>query len=121
MEWKQGVGVDSLLPSIAETIGCDRVRFQLEMKSERKKPRNVEFRVEAPGTKSVAIAGTFNGWDSTKTPLLANGDGVWKVVLPLPQGRYEYRFVLDGQWVSDPQAKETVPNPFGGQNAVIVV
>jgi 1,4-alpha-glucan branching enzyme len=95
---------------------------QIKMKSERKKPRNIEFTLEAPGAKAVAIAGTFNGWDSTRTPLrAADGSGVWKVTMPLPQGRYEYRFIVDDGWVSDPQAKESVPNPFGGQNSVIIV
>jgi hypothetical protein len=32
---------------------------------------------------------------------------------PLPSGRYEYRFVVDGQWTDDPAAGETVMNPYG--------
>lgn len=49
------------------------------------------------------------------------GDGKWAKELALPPGRYEYRFVVDGQWVDDPAAKESVPNPVGGFNAVLVV
>ena len=47
--------------------------------------------------------------------------GNWVKELTLPPGRYEYRFVVDNQWVDDPAAKEIVPNPFGGVNAVLVV
>ena len=38
-----------------------------------------------------------------------------------PPGTYEYRLVVDGQWTTDPMAKETVPNPFGGRNSVLKV
>jgi hypothetical protein len=36
-------------------------------------------------------------------------------------GRHEYLFVVDGQWLPDPKAKESVQNPFGGRNSVLVV
>jgi hypothetical protein len=29
--------------------------------------------------------------------------------------------VVDGQWMPDPLAKETVPNPFGGRNSILKV
>ena len=34
---------------------------------------------------------------------------------------YEYCLVVDGRWMPDPQARETVPNPFGGRNSVLKV
>ncbi len=53
--------------------------------------------------------------------MICVGDGKWIKRLVLPPGRYEYRFVVDGQWLDDPAAKETVPNPLRGVNAVLVV
>jgi len=73
------------------------------------------------GATSVFIAGTFNGWSPDATPLLNTGNGSWTVEIGLPSGRHEYRFVVDGEWVNDPQAAETVPNTFDGVNAVLVV
>ena len=73
-----------------------------------------------PGASSVCIAGTFNDWSPDATPLLKVGDGSWAVEIAVPPGRYEYRFVVDGEWVGDPQATESVPNPFNGVNAVLV-
>ena len=49
------------------------------------------------------------------------GDGHWVKELTLPLGRYEYRFVVSGEWMDDPNAKEVVPNPHGGINAVLIV
>jgi hypothetical protein len=39
----------------------------------------------------------------------------------LAPGTYEYCFIVDGQWMPDPMARETVPNPFGGRNSVLKV
>jgi 1,4-alpha-glucan branching enzyme len=84
------------------------------------KAQTVELKIEVPQAKSVSVAGTFNNWDDKKTPLQKDGKG-WKAVLPLSPGRYEYKFVVDGQWVCDPKAKEAVQNDFGSSNSVLVV
>jgi hypothetical protein len=39
----------------------------------------------------------------------------------LALGTYEYCLVVDGQWMPDPLARETVPNRFGGRNPVLTV
>jgi 1,4-alpha-glucan branching enzyme len=74
-----------------------------------------------PHAKDVYIAGSFNEWQPEATPMIALGDGRWAKELALPAGRYEYRFVVDGTWVTDPNAAETAPNPFGSVNSVLQV
>jgi hypothetical protein len=37
----------------------------------------------------------------------------------MPAGRHEYRFVVDGQWMSDPKAARAQPNAFGSTNSVL--
>ena len=69
----------------------------------------------------VCIAGSFNDWHPSVTPMVRLDDGKWAKELALPPGRYEYRFVVDGQWVDDPAATELIPNPFGTANAVLEV
>ena len=69
----------------------------------------------------VCIAGSFNDWNPSVTPMVRLDDGKWAKELALPLGRYEYRFVVDGQWVDDPAATELIPNPFGTANAVLEV
>ena len=70
---------------------------------------------------SVTIAGTFNDWQPHATALLKLGAGRWARKLVLPPGIYEYRFVVDGKWMSDPTAAETALNPFGQVNSVVKV
>ncbi len=86
------------------------------------------FQVEftfAPGRPvgTVTLAGTFNNWSATSTPMEdVDGDGVWQVVLGLPQGEHQYKFVVDGTvWVTDMKAKEFRDDGYGGKNSVIVV
>ena len=53
--------------------------------------------------------------------MISLGDGRWRKELALPSGVYEYRLVVDGEWMADPQGRETAPNPFGGLNSVLKV
>jgi 1,4-alpha-glucan branching enzyme len=81
----------------------------------------VEFILKQPQAQTVAVAGTFNGWDVSRTPLQPASGGAWKATVWLPTGRYEYRFVVDGQWISDPGARESVQNTYGSTNSVLEV
>lgn len=65
----------------------------------------VTFRYAAPpGTGRVCVAGTFNGWNMTATPMERDTAGEWTVTLDLEPGAYQYKFVVDGgRWVADPR------------------
>jgi hypothetical protein len=72
-----------------------------------------------PSVEQVEVAGSFNGWNPSATPM-SKQDGVWHAVLVLPPGNYEYMFVVDGKrWVTDPLAVATHDDGFGGSNAVL--
>jgi hypothetical protein len=74
-----------------------------------------------PDAKKVFVAGSFNEWKPEKTPLVLKGNGRWVGDLTIKPGRHEYLFVVDGQWLPDPNAKESVQNPFGGRNSILTV
>ncbi len=74
-----------------------------------------------PAAKAVCLAGTFNDWRPASTPMIALEEGRWAKELALAPGRYEYLLVVDEQWMMDPLARETAPNPFGGVNSVLTV
>jgi 1,4-alpha-glucan branching enzyme len=82
---------------------------------------HVSFELVKPGAKQVCVAGSFNGWKPERSPLSPLGDGRFVGDLTVDPGRYEYLFVVDGQWLPDPKAKEAVQNPFGGTNSVLTV
>jgi hypothetical protein len=78
--------------------------------------------LQAPLARTVRLAGDFNGWKPEATPLRRGANGVWSIELPLQPGRrYQYMFLVDGNWVTDPAASCHVDDGFGGQNAVLEV
>ena len=83
--------------------------------------RLVRLEFYHPTAKAVAVAGTFNDWRPESTQMVALGEGQWRKELVLRPGEYEYLFVVDGEWFTDPSAKASSPNPFGGLNSVLAV
>ena len=83
----------------------------------------VRFSLYSTKIKKVNIAGTFNNWSMTADPLYdRDGSGMWSIVLPLPPGKYEYKFIIDGdEWLPDPANSTTTDDGFGGYNSVISV
>lgn len=71
--------------------------------------------------KSVALVGDFNGWGNSATPLTAGSNGAWTASVPLPSGRHEYAFIVDGKkWTPDPFAP-TSTDDFDTNSSVITV
>ena len=69
----------------------------------------------------VFVIGGFNDWSRTATPLRPQPDGSLGARLRIAPGRYEYKLTVDGAEVLDPLARDSVPNPFGAYNNVLVV
>ncbi len=78
----------------------------------------IRFTYTDPNAGAVAWAGEFNGWSTSATPMAKGASGVWSVVVPLPAGTHQYKFVVDGQWVADPENGVTAGD-FG--NSVVTV
>jgi len=91
------------------------------VKAEVAQPARVVLEIVSPAAKEVLVAGSFNEWNPERTPLAAASNGRWTGDLKLSPGRHEYLFVVDGQWLPDPNARESVENPFGGKNSVLKV
>jgi len=80
----------------------------------------VIFAAQFENARKVLIAGDFNNWSPGATPM-ALANGAWRTQLPLSPGRYRYRFVVDGNWVTDPNNELTETNQFGELNNVVEV
>jgi hypothetical protein len=82
----------------------------------------VQFLYVAPEAEAVAVAGDFNDWSPDGFALRdPDGDGIWTGEAPLSPGLHKYMFVVDGEWVTDPQADRYVDDGFGNRNALIEV
>ncbi len=85
------------------------------------KAKKVQFEFLAPEALKVFLAGDFNNWDTSVNPMKKDKKGVWKTAFSLKPGRYEYRFLVDGNWENDPSCCDCVPNEFGSMNCVRIV
>ena len=83
--------------------------------------------------RSVAVAGTFNGWVPTTHPLArralvpaaggaAAPDSLWYALVPVPRGRHRYKFLVDGnRWIADPANPQQSGDGSGGIASVLDV
>jgi 1,4-alpha-glucan branching enzyme len=79
------------------------------------------FTYTDPTAKSVYVAGDFNEWNATANPMEKDSSGVWVASVPLKPGKYQYKFIVDGNWKQDPLNSETADDTFGGRNSVKTV
>ena len=84
---------------------------------------HAKFSLYAPEAHTVTLMGEFNGWGSTRElSLRPQGKGIWTVEVPLPAGRYQYAFLIDGKdMATDPRAEQHVNDDYGRKNAVLTV
>jgi enterochelin esterase-like enzyme len=77
----------------------------------------VAFRLRAPKATEVKVSGQF-GADA---PMSKDTQGVWSVTVPtVPAGIHEYRFVVDGLSVIDPQNSALKPQRWPGSSILHV-
>src|SRR4051794_5184903 len=73
----------------------------------------VTFRVWAPFAQQVNVAGEFNSWSGSSSPLYPEGDGFWSVDVPGAAVGQQYKFVIynpadNALWRMDPYARSII-------------
>ena len=82
---------------------------------------NTTFRLKGHEDASVVIlTGTFNNWHQSQL-LFGREGGEWVCRLDLDPGVYQYKFVVDGDWLLDPSNPETAEDEAGNVNNVLEV
>ena len=92
-------------------------------KTKKKTVSSTEFSLYAPNVNEVYLAGDFNDWQSDAKDFRLRkfkGD-IWKKMLKLKPGTYEYQFVVDGHWWCDPENDNRVTNLYCTENCVIKI
>ena len=70
------------------------------------------------GKHTVGLAGDFTSWEII--PLEEIG-GIYTLTIDLPPGVYQYKFIVDGNWIPDENNPHQVPDNFGGVNSLLIV
>ncbi|MCC6651365.1 MAG: hypothetical protein IT348_09490 [Candidatus Eisenbacteria bacterium] len=76
----------------------------------------IRFTYRDANAAKVAWAGAFNNWSASANPMTKGSDGVWSVVIALPAGEQQYKFVVGTDWFPDPENSATAGD-FG--NSVV--
>ena len=108
-----GVNLNELV-----TLQKNRTTGKEEGMKMRGKQKKTHFELMSSEANKVAVAGDFNSWDERGLSMRKNKNGLWKVGVSLKPGRYEYKFIVDGQWVTDPANSNTVSNAHSTLNSV---
>jgi len=82
--------------------------------------RTVHFEFKSPESKAVFLCGNMTDWQCEKIPMRRTGAGVFYVNAPLPPGRVEYVFMVDGQPRLD-EASMTEEDGKGGRRSWFVL
>jgi 1,4-alpha-glucan branching enzyme len=84
--------------------------------------REVAFVLSSREAEEVYLCGDFNEWSPGSLPMIRHGgDNWWEKRLVLAPGRYEYKFIVNGVWIHNPDAAENVPNIHGSLNSIVEV
>ncbi len=67
--------------------------------------------------KKVILAGNFNQWRDFELELRRTADG-WELPYVIGPGNYEYKFIVDGKWITDPG--NTLTNKNDGNSWLII-
>ena len=83
--------------------------------------REIVFNLRIPEAKEVFVVGDFNNWTPDENSRMVMDKDAWRKKMALEPGRYHYRFVVDGQWVDDPDNPKKESNPFGDTNSLLEI
>jgi hypothetical protein len=78
-----------------------------------------KFSYHDPEAGAVFLAGSFNGWNATANPMKKLESGTWVITIQLGPGKHEYKFVVDGAWITDFENPDSAPDPYGGVNSIV--
>lgn len=65
----------------------------------------------------IYIAGSFNSWNTSKT-LMTKVSGGWAINFKLRPGKYTYKYIVDGKWMTDPTNNMRERDGEGNNNSV---
>ncbi|MGH7214628.1 MAG: AAA family ATPase [Tepidisphaeraceae bacterium] len=115
---------ESIIPADAPAISVAKTTAQKieEFYGVKQVGDEVVFAVKFEDAKKVLVAGDFNNWSPMASPLVRDPRiNAFVTKLPLMPGRYRYRFVVDGKWMTDPNNQYVEANQYGELNNVVEV
>lgn len=120
---RQGYGVVQAGPAVQQASGEPHSHLWPSMPLVDYSREEIQFRFHFHHARSVALAGDFNGWAPSSSPMEEVEAGIWQQRIPLPEpGVYRYKYIVDGRdWKSDPLNAYRAPDEFGDFNSLFFI
>lgn len=79
--------------------------------------RKVTFLLYRPDANAIAMSGSFNGWKTVSLFRKKDDPATWGIQFLLPPGEYSYKYIINEQWVPDPENYSMVQDENGNWNS----
>jgi len=100
-------------------IGKIKIPVQLGPKQTKE---GVIFSYHDPIAQDVQLVGDFSNWEPVEDVMVQEKKNkIWKGVIPLSPGTYQYKFIVDGKWKIDPYNPGAVTSDLGVNNSLVTV
>lgn len=105
----------------AKAIVTSKERMQEILKKELPRLTQILFFLKDSEAKDVYVVGDFNNWRIDENSRMSRDNGTWQKAINLKRGTYQYRFVVDGNWIEDPVNSVKEKNPYGEMNSLVEI
>jgi 1,4-alpha-glucan branching enzyme len=79
--------------------------------------KTILFEVRPAGQAGdVRLAGSFSNWQPVE--MKKRKDGKFVCQVPVPPGTFEYKYLVDGKWITDPDHSRWALSPLGTINSM---
>jgi len=107
---------------VSEERRLDKVKSPSIQLGPRQTEEGVLFSYYDPVAKSVQLVGDFSSWKPVKDIMVQEkANKVWKGIVPLKPGKYQYKFIVDGEWRIDPYNSDVIASDVGVNNSTVEV
>jgi len=106
---------------LAEEKRIGKIKMAAQLGPQQTK-EGVVFSYYDPVAQNVQLVGDFSNWEPVEDVMVQKeGNNLWKGIFPLDPGKYQYKFVVDGEWKLDPYNSEVVTSNMGANNSLVSV
>ncbi|HON18765.1 MAG TPA: alpha-amylase family glycosyl hydrolase [Salinivirgaceae bacterium] len=103
------------------SVFTSKGQYDIPLKNSLKKQVTFRYKPRNSNPSKVQIAGQVNNWNPSESLFTMTDDGIWEYSLWLNPGKYQYKLVVDGAWILDPDNPIIEDNNIGGQNSIVTV
>ena len=124
-EYKERSGGAEDYMELAAEVIADETEMVVKESTIQLGPRrigdDVVFTYRDPVAEEVQIAGDFSNWEPVENVIQRQDHDIWQGALHLESGIHQYKFIVDGEWKTDPCNAAVTTGGIGVPNSLVTV